>query len=414
MTRSRLPGYAAAALLSILVTTMAARQEPDFAAFYQNHQWFELRDAATQATIPPFYRAALACAFHDVSRCETAVRSALADQPASAQAYELHEQLSQFYFRAGRYRLALAEVESMLAIRPEAADVGNAEPLLRVLSRTEDQQTTAYAPSTLAVHISNENFPVPIRINGKACQYFLDTGANVSVIAESEARRLGLRIEEVSTRIRNTPGDAIAIRAASATEVVVGGVRLAHVAFLVFKDDQEPFTDLKPNHRGAIGLPVLLALGSLSWGVDNRLQIGATAPRGAEPNLGFDGALPIVRLSIEGKPLAFNLDTGAEETMLWPPFAREFPVLIERLGQRSTTNVSGVGSSQDVDSIDLRTITLVLGGRSVTLAPAPVLLKATTSDTHRRFGNLGLDALNQARRTTIDFRTMTLTLEGVR
>jgi hypothetical protein len=191
-------------------------------------------------------------------------------------------------------------------------------------------------------------------------------------------------------------------------------VRLKNVAFLVFRDDEDPFADLPSNRRGAIGLPVLLALGALSWGADDQFKIGTPAPSGVESNLGFDGALPIVRLSVEGKPLSFNLDTGAEETMLWPPFAREFPAMIERSGQRGTTAVGGVGSSRDVESIELPTLSLALGGRSVTLVPASVLLKATTPDTQRRFGNVGLDLLNQARRTTIDFRAMTLALNGAK
>ena len=98
--------------------------------------------------------------------------------------------------------------------------------------------------------------------------------------------------------------------------------------------------------------------------------------------------------------------------MLWPAFAREFPAMVERSGRRGTTAVTGVGSTQDVESIDLPSVSLVVGGLSVTLAPASVLLQATTSDTRRRFGNLGLDLLNQARRTTIDFGAMTLTLDG--
>ena len=406
---------AAAVSLSIVVATAAARQDPNLATLYQNHQWFELRDAAARlAAVPPFYGAALACAFHHASRCESGVQRALATRPATADAYDLHELLSQFYFRAGRYRRALAEVDAMLTLRPGAADVANARPLLVVLSREGEQETVARAPSVLAVHVSNENFPLPIRINGKPAEYFFDTGANLSVISASEAKRLGMRVHDVSTRVFNTPGEAIGVRAATATDLIVGGVHLKHVAFLVVRDDEEPFAELPPNRRGAIGLPVLLAFGSLAWGADNRFEIGTPAPPGVEPNLGFDGALPIVRLSVEGKSLAFNLDTGAEETVLWPPFAREFPAMIERSGQRGTAAVTGIGSSREVESIELPTLSPVLGGRSVTLAPASVLLKATTSDTRRRFGNLGLDLLNQARRTTIDFGTMTLTLNGAK
>ena len=390
---------------------LGAQPATDPADLYANHRWFELREVmANVSTVPSVYRAALACAFHDTTRCETDVRQALVGASADRE-YQLREFLNAFYFRAGRYQFASRELRRMAELRPGAADVANALPLLVALSRHDDQATIAWAPSSLPIHRRNENFPLPLTINGAAAHYFFDTGANVSVMTEAEAKRLHLTVYDVSSRVSNTAGDAVVVRVATAEDLVAGGVRLKNVAFLVFRDDQEPFRELPLGSRGAIGLPVLLAFGTFSWGIDT-FEIGDSTAGRPLANLCFDGALPIVRLSFEGTPLVFNLDTGAEETMLWPPFATAFADLIGRSGRAMTTSVNGVGSSVNAASRELPRVDLTLGGRVVRLAPASVLLQSTTADTRRRFGNLGLDLLNQAARTTISFRSMSLALDG--
>ena len=207
----------------------------------------------------------------------------------------------------------------------------------------------------------------------------------------------------------NTPGTAVGVRVATADDLAVGGFRLRNVAFLVFRDDQQPFSDLPPGHRGAIGVPVLLAFGTFSWGVDNQFRIGPAGAVQANANLCFDGLMPVVRMWRQSTALSFNLDTGAEETMLWPPFAREFADVMAS-GRQGATSVAGVGATVEAESVELPRVEFTLGGQPVALTQVSVLLRPTTADTRRRFGNVGLDALNQARQTVISFESMSLTL----
>ena len=245
---SSMPGRAG---LISLVTILAlfqlsvhgGRATDALADLYATHQWFELRDAVRGAAdAPAIYRAAVACEFH-TGTCEQEVRTALA-AASGDQEYELREHLNSYYFRAGRYRSALAQVERMAMLRPDAADVRNALPMLRALAQRADPTIATRASSSVAVRVSNENFPVPMTINGRRADFFFDTGANLSAMTESEAKRLGLTVHDVSTQVFNTPGTAVGVRVATADDLAVGGFRLRNVAFLVFRDDQQPFSDL--------------------------------------------------------------------------------------------------------------------------------------------------------------------------
>jgi hypothetical protein len=108
--------------------------------------------------------------------------------------------------------------------------------------------------------------------------------------------------------------------------------------------------------------------------------------------------------------LDFTLDTGAQNTDLYQAFANSFSELIKS-GKRESRKVTGVGGSANVDSVVLPLVTLRIGGHDVLLRPAHVLLQKSSGTSGMFAGNLGMDLLNQAHTITLNFQSMTLTLE---
>lgn len=198
-------------------------------------------------------------------------------------------------------------------------------------------------------------------------------------------------------------------RIAAAREVDVGGNRIANVPFLIFGDGQQPFNEMTQEERGGIGLPVQMALGSISWTKDE-IEIGALeAPRG-EPSLCFDGLMPVTKLEMAGEEVPVQLDTGAETTDLWPPFAKRFAGAVAG-GRREKRRVGGVGQNVEVESIVVERLPVRLGGKAVTLEPAEVHVEKTDGASLRYYGRVGMDLMRQARRVSVDFRTMRVALD---
>jgi hypothetical protein len=127
-------------------------------------------------------------------------------------------------------------------------------------------------------------------------------------------------------------------------------------------------------------------------------------------NLSFDQSFPVTQIEFQHKSLEFTVDSGAEKTVLSPPFEKEFPDLIRASGQKESHKLTGVAGSSSYDSVLLPSITLQVGGHDVSLAPAHVLLKQSSDTSSWAAGNLGIDLLNQARVITFDFHAMTLSL----
>jgi hypothetical protein len=117
-------------------------------------------------------------------------------------------------------------------------------------------------------------------------------------------------------------------------------------------------------------------------------------------------------MQFEDHNLTLRLDTGATTTDLYPPFAELLPELI-RSGSKNgvVQNVRESGGAKNMNAAILESLRMSIGGFPVTLKPANVLLMHTTETSQYLQGNLGIDLLQQARRTIFDFKKMTLTLE---
>jgi hypothetical protein len=118
-----------------------------------------------------------------------------------------------------------------------------------------------------------------------------------------------------------------------------------------------------------------------------------------------------VQIRYDHRGLAFTLDTGASNTDLYPPFAAAFPELIRSAVRTDSYKMEGVGGAKYMQAAILKSLKLSIGGFPVTLKSADVLLKPTTATSKFFDGNLGIEPYQQARKTTFDFQTMTLTLQ---
>jgi hypothetical protein len=141
------------------------------------------------------------------------------------------------------YDKASLQVDAMLAEKPTADDVKNMRPLFHALGQS-DQTVLNRKASTVALRMQKGNLYLPITVEGKQAGYILDTGANFSLLSESEAKRLGLVIRNVNTQIGDSSGAHLGTRVAIAKEFRLAGLHLKNVAFGILPDTQPPFAGL--------------------------------------------------------------------------------------------------------------------------------------------------------------------------
>jgi hypothetical protein len=229
-------------------------------------------------------------------------------------------------------------------------------------------------------------------------------------MSESEARMLGISVQGASAAAGDFAGGTAPMRTAVAERVAIGDAELRHVPVLVFPDSQPPFNEHAPGKRGAIGLPVALALQAIRWTKDGACQVGSNPIRtpGPDGNLAFDGATPLIRVQYSDRPLEFVLDTGNQGgTQLWERFARDLPDVV-RAGRKSTKQVHQIGGSTEQQIVAIPELRLRVGGLDGVLRPANLFSPPIGNDLQH--GNLGLDVLSQAAEVMIDFQAMLVTV----
>lgn len=369
----------------------------DLKALYQGHDWFALRAALTNGS-PALYRGAVAAAFNQTAEAETLLNQVI-DSGSTTEADQASDWLTYLYLRHGRYQKAAAQMDDHA-------------PMARLLRDLPDQCANRVKPETLRCRINQRKLFLPLSINGQAAEFMVDSDANFSFMSESEARSLGLAMRESTKPVHGVTGNPVAFRVALADRVGVGNVQLRNVIFMVLDDRENVFPNLPVSERGAIGLPVLLALRSVRFDRQGTFEIGMTAPVATRnPNLCFDGADPVALVEFQLQELPVIFDTGNEVTEMWPPFARRFPDLLNATHITGTKLESGFGGKTQIPEKMLPELVLRTGEFGVRLHPAHLLLDETTPNSRWYYGRLGLDVLEQARQVTIDFGALTLTLQ---
>jgi len=394
---------------------------PSLDSLYEANQWFQLRDAVhNDKTAPAFYRGIVELAFHDWEQAERDLRTAADSTPATvtidtvdqaSEAASAMDALSDLYALAGRYKEAADQFDRYLrAVATLGLNDKNAQEAARslksyralysVLGRYVDQSVAARGYSQLPYSTIHSSPVVQVGISGSTSTMMIDTGSSANYIGPSEARRLGLTVHPAAVPLGAYDGAKETTQGvAVANEVTIGNFRLRNVAFFVLSEDDEDVP-------GLLGLPVLFAVGTVRLGAGGMLELGF-ASQPAEANLAFRPSAGLLTEAALGAgdnakdKLTLRVDTGTDETILFPSFAKSLAGILE----------SPVGGILDRDAIAKRGVTLRVAGFEAPLAAGmPVLSSRSTGDFDELDGNLGLDILGQQSPITFDFLSMRVTI----
>jgi predicted aspartyl protease len=404
---------AVCAIAVLLAGCCAAAGQNDAAlqAAFENHRWFDLRDAVAAGQAPPLYRAAVAAVFNHISRAETEFRTVTRPGAAPDALSIAHQMLSDLYMRNGLYRKAATEVRRKRAARPEKAPSAEERSAIASLERLPDLKLVSRRPATVRYTVTDGGVVAPLTVNGHAVRFELDSGSNMSVISEAEAKSLGMTFNTAAVPVEGVTGSTEGgARFAIADRLTIGGTEFRNVAFLVLRDDQEPFAERPLGERGIVGLPVMIAVGTFRWGHGELTLAFPTAGFIAgRANLCFEASFPLTVVEIDGRRVSFLFDTGGENSELWPLFASAFPTRLvgAKDGAKDLTGFTGTAS---VSAAILPTLDIKLGGLPVVFHDAPVLRQNTVAPSKWHYGRIGMDLLNQASEVTLDFAALTIQL----
>ena len=339
-------------------------------------------------------RGLMASLFNDTADAERELLPLLRDPSAANHAEMVRELLFLLYERNSQVRKAAAvSTDASRSLWEARAEL----PELSV-----EQRGYARVPREPS---RDGRIRIPLQAGGKDAFYLIDTGSNMSLLGDAEARRLGLTPEGPAMKIRDLGGGESEARLAIMPSLAVGPMRLRNVPFWVM--DQRAMDD-----AGILGIDILLAFRTLRWNAET-VEIGFPAERQdiRRANLCFYASDLVLKAAAGGQSLTMQIDTGNTDTSLFPAFATLFPGLLERADPRHNDFwMSGYTGRRKMREVDLPEVELGVGGFKALLNPASLVLEAPSISNSALHGTIGMDVLNRASTITIDFQAMRITL----
>ena len=291
-----------------------------------------------------FFRAAVDCALNRTELCIREVSNVIDASKGGNEEYEAHSILAGAYLRQGEYRLAQAQTQAMLKLRPNEPDTQSSLAFMKAASAFPDQRLVSGTPTRVPWVHPGKSLTIPLTINGKQAGYFIDTGANVSTISDGDALRLGLEVSEANFRVGGSTGQAANFKIASARHLKIGNFELENVAFLVSPANQPPFNDMPSMEQGIIGIPVLLAARHIRWNRTAFEIIGETNHASQKPaKLVLDQGNVIAEASFQGRALSLFIDSGSMWSEMYPRFTNVYGNYLKARGTKTSKKLEGFG-----------------------------------------------------------------------
>ena len=256
-------------------------------------------------------------------------------------------------------------------------------------------------------------FQVPLTAGSYSGSWIVDSGANLSVISQSVAERMGLEVSGAAGTADGFSGAAFSVHIGILPELRLGSAIFQNVPVLVAADSDLNFTKLDYQIEGSLGLPELAALGRFTIDRDGRIRFGdkSKAPgNGRGPhNLFLEKFAPLITADFGLGDQLFTIDTGAMGTILSAEFYNESKPM--NSGELVELELEGAGGTLVAPAYQVRDVLAKLGGSCAKLEHLQVLTKPT-GVADEFYGNIGQSALSTFTSFTFDFSTMHFIVNG--
>ena len=259
----------------------------------------------------------------------------------------------------------------------------------------------------------------PVTVGGQNFSAQLDTGASVSLLSESTAKKWGVTLLDGSATLHGYGGGGFAARPALIPVLEIGKAEFHNVVVFVTADKNLYIAEIKRQTHALLGYPVTSALGRLTFARDGTLTVTAHSSAGdrttGAPMWIGDGSLlvalgtvPIIdgnKLEGGTKERLFELDTGSGSTYLTDHYLAENRSRFSGEPE-SVARLAGAGGIHEIPAYRARKLPLFFGATPVLCTGQHVLTQPQGGEAESYYGVVGQDVLQLFSSYTLDFRTM--------
>ncbi|WBV58133.1 retropepsin-like aspartic protease [Chryseobacterium daecheongense] len=283
----------------------------------------------------------------------------------------------------------------------ERSDLKNNLKIWTALEKEPRQKVTMKGSTNMKMEKDVANLKnLKVQIGDDFMNFIFDTGANISTISESAAKRLKMRIIPAGIDVDAITGISVKADLAVCEKFKLGNVIIENAVFLVFADTALSFPQIKYQINGILGFPVIEALREVQLTQDDYFIVPEAETKISSPsNMAIDGLSPLI--FIDEKHYSF--DTGADQTMLYAPFYQENKKEIDEHYKVSKIGMGGAGGKAEYDGFKINHTFHILG-KEIELRDIRLLKDKINKETV--YGNIGQDVIRKFNKMTMNFDQM--------
>lgn len=263
----------------------------------------------------------------------------------------------------------------------------------------------ATVPMTLSPRLRARS--IPATANGITIPWFIDVGAGMSTMTESDVRRLGVRSLGGTIPVVTATSIRPVGRVGMIDRMTIGNAIITHMPVIIMPDAALTFDGYAASP--ILGLPALASFGRIAW-IENgaRMAIGRDAPNPAATGRGRlywheDGVgIPI---GLSRRTIGADFDSGAGDSTLYLP---GFALLSDDQRKAAVIRDVQIGGAGGFEKLRLQTVDRF----EFTIGGVPITIRAANVEQRNDLGaaRIGNDMIDQLQSLIIDFRTMTFSV----
>lgn len=284
----------------------------------------------------------------------------------------------------------------------EVDDYKNSQVMWTALSGQPKQEVIITQNTTLPIKRDLAQLPnLTVKANDTLIDFIFDTGANISTVTQSTAKKLNMKMLKGTIEVGAITGLTVQSQLAVCPQFMLGGITVKNAVFLVFPDEALAFPSIGYQINGILGYPVIEAMKQITI-TQNQEFIVPKVPQ-AYPlhNLALDFLNPVI--CIEGEHYTF--DSGAVGTSLYTKYFTQHQKDIEDNYQQADLVFGGAGGTLSKKGYYI-TYKPKIENRELVLDSVQLFTENIGEEPNLYYGNIGQDIIKQFGKMTLNFKYM--------
>jgi hypothetical protein len=415
-------------LFTTCSTKLSNEQSSQLKKFYTEKNYFKLDNLMSKIKISKsnpdllLYRATLDNVFNKPETSTGLINTLLEKYPEyfnDSIIKDLYVMRSENAFRMQDYRSAYYDDSTIVSKYGQVCDSTDLDSrkddisILRIIANVT--KMTISRPSDSRVSIRRDLaglFNVPVVVNKDTVDFVFDTGANVSVIIESLARKYGVKILGGKAKTGTSTGKKVEGEI-GILDLKLGTMEVKNSIFLVLPDSTLTFANGAYIIKGVIGFPIMYAFQEFITKDDKFLIVPQKHDETNNRNLAFDGANPLIMVTYKNDTLPFLFDSGNTKTGLNSIFFHTYKNEIVGKCKKQKETTGGAGGSAESEAYILDSINISAGNSECKLYSLRIFPNDLMGyDAKYQYGNFGQDYINKFSEMTINFACMNISFSN--